>query len=280
MPDWLEVIVRTVIAISILFIMTKMLGKRQLSQLSLFEYITGISIGNIAAYVSLDLDKYWYMGLISITVWVLISVGIEWATLKSRSIRNFVDGKGTVLLQDGKLLLKNLTKEKLTIDELLSQMRSRDIFAIDQIEYAVMESNGSINFMLKKEYQPLTADTFNWKMAKEQAPKTIIMDGIIIDESLITAGFDKQWLMNQLQQYKVPLEEVLIGQILSDNQLIIQTRDGVNYPSDQPNKATQKIADLTESYEAELKRLGQYARNDSDRKVYERALQQFKENKQ
>lgn len=101
MPTWLEVALRTLSAVFILFVMTKLLGKRQISQLSLFEYITGISIGNIAAYISLDTDSKWYLGLLALSVWVAVSVGMEFVTMKSKRIRDFVDGKGTILIEKG-----------------------------------------------------------------------------------------------------------------------------------------------------------------------------------
>lgn len=110
MPEWIQIVLRTLVAIVILFIMTKLLGKRQISELSLFEYITGISIGNIAAYISLDLDNLWFLGLVSLIVWVSVSVGIELWTLKSKKLRDVIDGKGTVLIRDGRLFRDKMKK--------------------------------------------------------------------------------------------------------------------------------------------------------------------------
>lgn len=129
MPNWLEIVVRTTAAIVILFVMTKILGKRQISQLSLFEYITGISIGNIVGYISLDLDNLWYLGFISLAVWAAVSVGLEFLTMKSKKVRDVIDGKGTVLIQDGQLIKKNMHKERLTMDEMLEQLRKRTSIA-------------------------------------------------------------------------------------------------------------------------------------------------------
>lgn len=272
MPDWLEVILRTLVAIVVLFFMTKILGKRQLSQLSLFEYITGISIGNLAAYVSLDLDNLWFLGLVSIAVWVAVSASMEFWTIKNRRVKNFVDGKGTVLIKDGQLIRENLKKEKLTVDELLSQLRQKDVFAIADVEFAVMESSGVINAMLKKEHQPLTGDMLGWKMSSEQPPQTVIMDGIMLDGPLGIAGYSKEWLDYQLDQYKVNMENVLIAQIDTDGQLNIKTADGKTYPEDQKVRPQKKIQQLTHQLELELERLGQFARNDSDRLQYEAAL--------
>ncbi|MFH0071252.1 DUF421 domain-containing protein, partial [Peribacillus sp. NPDC056705] len=111
MPQWLEIVFRTLCAVVVLFLMTKILGKRQLTQLSFFEYLTGISIGNLAAYISLDLDATWFLGLIALSVWVICSLIIEFLQLKSKKARDFIDFKATVLVKDGKILEDNMKKE-------------------------------------------------------------------------------------------------------------------------------------------------------------------------
>ncbi|MBD3922378.1 DUF421 domain-containing protein [Paenibacillus sp. PR3] len=223
MPLWLEVTLRTLSAVGILFIMTKILGKRQISQLSLFEYITGISIGNIAAYISLDTDAKWYLGLLAMSVWVLVSVAMEYATLKSKKMRDIVDGKGTVLVEKGAILEKNMWKERVTLDEFMEKMRSKSIQSLADVEFAVMEANGDITFLLKKEQQPLTAAALGWAVQPERQPQNIVMDGIVIEDALQHAGFDRVWLNKQLAAKGVKLEEVYLAQVDDAGVVTIQT---------------------------------------------------------
>ncbi|MHA6480478.1 DUF421 domain-containing protein [Paenibacillus sp. strain BS8-2] len=273
MPDVLEIVLRTLAAIVILFILTKVLGKRQISELSLFEYITGISIGNIAAYVSLDLDNLWYLGIVSLVVWVSASVGIELWTMKNKKVRDFVDGKGTVLIKDGKLLKSMLRKERLTMDELLEQLRSRDVYRVADVEFAVMESSGELNVLLKKQFQPITPDMLGWKMTEEKPPHTIIMDGIVIDLELELAGKDRDWLKHELHKNKIKLEQVLLAQIEDDGVTVnIQLIDGQTFPREQTDKATDRIRQLTRKLEAELKQLESVSRNQEDKRAYRSAL--------
>lgn len=270
MPDWVEIVFRTLAAIAILFILTKVLGKRQISELSLFEYITGISIGNIAAYVSLDLDNLWYLGIVSLVVWVAVSVGIEIWTLKNKRVRDFVDGKGAVLIRDGKLLKERLRKERLTLDELLEQLRQKDIYRVADVEFAVMEPNGELNVKLRKEHEPLTPDMLGWKMSKESYPHTIIMDGQILREELEMSQHDEAWVSHELKRHKLKLEDIFLSQINSDGDLIFQTVDGRNIPSES-TKPKDKIASLTAQLQQELIRLEKLARNEVDRKTYQSA---------
>ena len=104
MPDWLDVLFRAVLFLFILFIITKILGKKQLSQLSMFEYVTGITIGNIGAEVVTGLEQKVYLGVIAIVATAAIPFLSSLITLKSKKVRDFVDGKGTVFIKDGKVL--------------------------------------------------------------------------------------------------------------------------------------------------------------------------------
>jgi uncharacterized membrane protein YcaP (DUF421 family) len=223
LPLWAEVTLRTMSAVAILFIMTKILGKRQISQLSLFEYITGISIGNITAYISLDTDNKWYLGILAMSVWVIVSVVIEFATLKSKKIRDIVDGKGTVLVEKGAILEKNMMKERVTLDEFLEKMRSKSIQQLADVEFAVMEANGDITFLLKKENQPITAKSLGWAVQPEHEPQSVIMDGIVIEDALQHAGYDRVWLNKQLAAKGVKLEEVYLAQVDDAGVITIQT---------------------------------------------------------
>lgn len=225
MPQWMEIVLRTLAAVLSLFLLTKLLGKRQVTELSVFEYITGITIGSLAAYVSLDLATNWYLGLIAMAVWVAVSLGIEFLQLKSKKFRDLVDGKATVLIKDGKIMEDNLKKERLTTDELLEELRSKNAFRVADVEFAVMEPSGQINVLLRKEHQPLTPSHLGVKVGPEQEPQTVIMDGQIQDEPLATLGLNREWLRTELDKLGVTLENVFLGQVDAYGQLYVDLYD-------------------------------------------------------
>lgn len=225
MPIWLEVIVRTLVSALILFVLTRLLGKRQISQLSFFEYITGITIGSITAYLSVDVDTHWYLGIISMAVWFLVSLGIEFVTIKSKKARDWIESKATVLIKDGKVMEENMKKEKLTNDELLEQLRKKSIFQASQVEFAVIEPDGSINALLKKEYQPLTPSHLGIKVAPDVEPQTVIIDGNIMDEPLATIGLNRRWLYTELEKVGVSLDNVNLAQVDGYGQLYVDLYD-------------------------------------------------------
>lgn len=225
MPITIEIILRTLASVVTLFLLTKLIGKRQVSELSVFEYITGITLGSIAAYISMDLQSSWTYGVLSLCVWVAISIAIEYIQLKSRRARRWLDGSPTVLIKDGKIMEENLKKERLTLDELLQQLRMKDVFQVSSVQYAIMEANGSINVLLTRENQPLTARHLGITVANEQEPVTVIMDGHVLSEPLATRGLSLGWLQETIEKQGVSLDNIVLAQVDGLGQLTIDTFD-------------------------------------------------------
>ena len=267
MPDWIEIALRTLLAMGVLFVLTKMLGKRQVSQLSLFEYITGITIGSLAAYVSLDLESTWYLGLVSMAVWVGVSLGIEYLQLKSKTARDIIDSKATVLIKDGKIMEDNLKKERLTTDELMEQLRKKNVFKAADVEFAIMEPSGDVSILLAKENQPLTAKHLGITVGPEQEPQTVIMDGKMMDEPLATIGQSRKWLDSELEKLGVSIENVFLGQVDSYGQLYVDLFDDqIKVPK--PQKKAALLATLKKC-EADLEMFGLSTKDKNTKRMYE-----------
>ncbi|SEK86534.1 Uncharacterized membrane protein YcaP, DUF421 family [Paenibacillus sp. cl141a] len=237
MPQWLEIVLRTVCAVVVLFLMTKVLGKRQVSQLSFFEYLTGITIGSLAAYISLDLEANWYLGLIGLGVWVGCSLLIEFLQIKSKKARDFIDFKATVLIKDGKILEDNLKKERLTSDELMEQLRKKDVFQVADVEFAIMESSGEINVLQTRENLPLTPKDLGIKVAPEKVAQAVIMDGNVMDESLRVMGFNRGWLIEELDKQGAKIKDVYFAQVDTYGQLTVDLyNDQIQVPQNEERK--------------------------------------------
>lgn len=267
MPDFLVIALRTLLAIVFLFLLTKLLGKRQVTELSVFEYITGITIGSLAAYVSLDLEASWYLGLVSLAVWVGVSLGIEFLQLKSKVVRDLIDGKSTVLIKDGKLLEDNLKKERLTLDEFLQQLRKKNVFNTADVEFAIMEPSGEVNILLTKENQPITPKHLGTKVGPEQEPQTVIIDGKMMDEPLATIGLNRQWLNTELEKIGVSIENVFLGQVDSYGQLYVDLFDDqIKVPK--PQQKASLLAQLKKC-EADIEMFGLSTKDKGMKQMYE-----------
>ncbi|MBM7649848.1 uncharacterized membrane protein YcaP (DUF421 family) [Bacillus ectoiniformans] len=225
MPHWIEVIIRSAAFLFVLFVVTKVMGKRQISQLSFFEYITGITIGSIAAEVSMSREREVADGLAAVMVWGLIPLAAGYIALKSRSMRKIIEGESTVFIKDGKVLEENLKREKYSTDELLSLLRKKDIFHVADVEFAILEEDGSLNALLKKDKRPLTRQDANLPSMIQKEPESVIMDGRLILSALQLSGKTKEWLDEQLASMNVTIENVFLGQITATGELTVDLYD-------------------------------------------------------
>lgn len=225
MPGWIYILFRSILFILLLFMTTKVLGKKQISELSLFEYIAGITIGSIAGEVVTGLESNIYHGVLAMLIFGAVTLGVDVVSLKSKTFRDIVEGKGTVIIKDGKVLEENLKKEKYTVDELSALLRQKDIFRVADVEFAVLEPRGNLSALLKRENRPLTPKDLKMKMANEKEPQMVIMDGSILDEPLRSAGKSRRWLQMELEKLGVTLENVFLGQVDSYGELTIDIYD-------------------------------------------------------
>ncbi|WP_373232699.1 DUF421 domain-containing protein [Cohnella sp.] len=275
MPTGIEVAFRTLLAVVVLFLIAKLLGKRQVSEMSMFEYITGITIGSLAAYISLDLDANWFLGIVAISVWALVTLGIEYLQIKSKKLRDFIEGKGTVLIKDGKVLEDNMKKERLSTDDLMEQLRKKMVFKVADVEFAIMEPSGDINVLLTRENQPITPKHLGIKVGPEQEPQAVIMDGKIMDEPLATIGLNREWLNSELEKLGVAIENVFLGQVDSYGQLFVDLFDDqIAVPLPQ-QKAT--LFATLKKCEADLMLFGLTTKSKKAKDMYEQCAYEMEE---
>ncbi len=225
MPEWLEVALRAVLFTVVLFLITKILGKKQLAQLSFFEYVVGITIGSIGAEVIMGLERAIMHGLVGLAVFTIIPFLTGYFSLKSRKFRSFVEGKGVVFIKDGKVMEENLKKERYTIDELLELLRQKEVFQTADVEFAVLEASGDLSVLLKKENQSLTPAMLGFSVGAEKEAQTVIMDGQILDEPLAAIRLNRGWLQEELQKQGVTVDNVFLGQVDSSGQLTVDLFD-------------------------------------------------------
>ena len=207
----LDVILRCLLSLITLFFVTKMIGKKQVSQFSLFDYVIGISIGNFAAEMALNLDSDYLHGIVAVVVFGLVAYLVSLITLKNLKARKFFIGDPTIIIEDGKILYKNLKQTKFDINDLLEECRINGYFDISQIDYALMEANGKVSFLAKPDYQTPSNKDLKIKKDKTGLCANLIIDGQIIYESLKTMHKDEAWLMHELKVQGYKKEDVILA---------------------------------------------------------------------
>lgn len=234
MLDWLDIVVRSFVFIAVLFVVTKMLGKKQISELSFFEYVSGITTGSIAGEVIMGLENSIWHGILAIVIFGGVTLFVDIISLKNKKFGEFIEGKSTVFIKDGKILEDNLKKEKYTITELTSLLRQKDVFNVADVEFATLEPRGDISVFLKKENMPLTPKDLGIKTPSLKEPYTVIVDGKVLDDSLTWSGKSRAWLDTELSKLNATIENVFFGQVNTYGELTIDLYDDkIKVPSPQ-----------------------------------------------
>ncbi|TCS82589.1 DUF421 domain-containing protein [Tepidibacillus fermentans] len=222
MDETIVSVVRSIIAFMTLLIFTRLLGKQQVGQLTAFEYVAGITIGSAASSLSIDLSIKPFPQWLALATWVILVWGLQKISLKQRWIAKVMGDQPTILIQHGKILEKNLEKLRYRYDELMSQLRDKDIFDITQVEFALLEPNGNLSVLKKAEYEPITSSDLQIVPKQNGLMIEVIMDGVIIDQNLKNANKTEEWLLQQLQAQGIKdLKEVNFAVILPNGQLYV-----------------------------------------------------------
>lgn len=222
--DIFKVIIRCIAAMTTLFFMTKLLGKKQVSELSLFDYVVGISIGNFASEMAINLEAEFFNSMLAIIVFGILAYFISILTTKSLKLRKFFVGTPTVLMENSKLIYKNMKKSMIDVNDLLSQAREMGYFDLSEIEFAILEANGKISFLPKGEYKNITVKDMKLKIEKQGLCANVIIDGNIMDDNLINIGKDTEWLLHELKCKGKKVHDILLATVDINDKLILYER--------------------------------------------------------
>ena len=222
----LSIIPRSIFSLLTLFLVTKLIGKKQVSEFSLFDYVIGISIGNFTAEMTMNLEGQYLNGVVAMLVFGIIAYLVSIITMKSIFLRRIIIGVPTILIQKGKLIEKSLKNSKIDVNDLLEQCRNNGYFDISEIEYAIMEANGKISFMPYAEYKPLTPKDMNIKIPYKGLCANIIIDGKIMDNNLYNIGKTKKWINQELKiKGYSNIENILLATLDTNDKMTIYEKN-------------------------------------------------------
>ena len=222
MSEILYIIALSLGSIIALFILTKLMGYRQMSQMSMFDYINGITIGSIAAEMATSLESSFTQPLTAMIVYALADLFLSWFSSKSIKAHKVIEGAPLVLLNNGELYRENLKKAKIDVSEFLVQCRVKGYFDISKLETAILEGNGKISFLPKSSDRTLTPSDMQLSPQQDYMVANVILDGKIMEENLKHTGNDEKWLHNQIKaQGAKQVEDVLLATCDMSNQVTV-----------------------------------------------------------
>lgn len=225
MQMWIQILLRTISLFFLTLVIIKLMGKRSISRVTPFSFVCYVVIGIIAALISVNVITNIAFGIISLAIWGLFPIALDYLSMKSKWVHDLVSGKEKVLIKHGKIMEEGLQEVRLTGEELLRELRHKNAFNLADVEFAVMETTGELNVLLKSDKKPVTAHDLNQKVAPQAEPQTIILDGNVLNEPLFSLGLNKEWLRIQLENAGVSLDNVFIGQVDSSGDLYLDLFD-------------------------------------------------------
>lgn len=215
----LKVILTALLSAASLFIIAKIMGHKQMSQLDFFDYITGITIGSIAAELATELEKPW-KPLVAMVVYGAVAVGLSILSSKLPRVRKFINGTPTIILDNKKFYRSNMKKAKLDLSEFMVMCRQEGYFNLNDIQTAIFEYNGRLTILPVSTKRPVNPTDMNLVPAPEHICTEVIMDGRILEGNLKRMGLDKQWLQKQLEcEGYHSAKEILLGVCDANKQL-------------------------------------------------------------
>jgi uncharacterized membrane protein YcaP (DUF421 family) len=224
------VVIRSFIAFFSLLILVRLMGKQQVAELTFFDYVVGITIGSIASTLSVQVNQNTTATLAGMTVWIALPLLLGYLCVHNVWIRKVVEGEATVVIENGKILEKNLRKIRLTIDDLISELRTQGVFNISDVEFALFESNGKLSIQKKSQKQPLTPSDLNVSTQYDGLPTNLIEDGVILTSALRSLNLSKAWLQYQLNKQNIQdINQISLAQLDTKGNLYVDLKGDQPY---------------------------------------------------
>jgi uncharacterized membrane protein YcaP (DUF421 family) len=233
-----EIAIRAVGAFILVLLLTRLVGKEQMGQLSVSDFVNAIVIGSIAANMATDHKENVIYYIIGIVVIGGLTYLINYIALKSRSARKILEGEPTVVIHNGKMLEKNMGKMRYSVDHVTMQLREKNVFNIADVEFAVVEPNGELSVLLKSQKQPLTPQDMQIATSYQGIPSELVVDGEIIYQNLHQNRLSKAWLMAELKKQGInDVKDVMYASLDNAGNLYIDKhQDNLTYIHDITDK--------------------------------------------
>lgn len=224
------VIIRSIISFFVLLLLIRLIGKQQVSQLTFFDYVLGITIGSIASTLSVQINENMTATLAGMVVWTALAIMLAHLGMHNVWVRKVVEGEATVVIENGKILEEHLRKIRIPIDELISELRVQGVFNISDVEFALFEPGGKLSIQKKSPKQPVTPEDLILTTKYNGLPTNLIMDGVLLTDALQSLKLSKAWLQHQLNKHNIKdISEISLVQLDTMGNLFVDLKGDKPY---------------------------------------------------
>ncbi|NLZ38674.1 MAG: DUF421 domain-containing protein [Firmicutes bacterium] len=217
---------RTVLIYLVVLVSIRIMGKREVGELSAFDFVVAIMIAELAAMAMEQTDMPLLVALVPIFTLVALEILLSYLCLKSHTIRNIIDGSPSIVIADGKIIEKELRKLRYNVSDLVGQLREKDVSNIADVQYAILETSGELSVQLKANKRPVTPEDLGLPTKYEGIPTPLIFDGHVHHKNLRNLQLDKDWLLKELRKQGIDrIEDVLYASLDTDGNLYVSEKD-------------------------------------------------------
>ncbi|HWJ77411.1 MAG TPA: DUF421 domain-containing protein [Niallia sp.] len=234
MPEYVEVIIRSICTFGLLLIGAKLLGKQAISKMTIFDFVATITMGAVAAQIAFNTHIKLHLLIIAFCVLVAVVFLVSLISLKNQKARKFFAGDPTIVIQNGKILEHNMKKMRYTLDYLNQQLREKDAFHIEEVLYAIVEVNGSLTLLKKPQFRSVVKQDLSIQTNEElKLPIELIMDGIVMERNLKENNLSQNWLQEELNKRNLQIDEVVYAVQAANGNIYMDTyKDNITSPID------------------------------------------------
>jgi uncharacterized membrane protein YcaP (DUF421 family) len=213
-------VLRTAVLYLTLIASIRLMGKRQVGQMEPSEFVVALMVADLAVIPVSDPDRPLWWGVVSIGVIVVVELAVSWLSARSVKLRKLLCGKPVILIENGHILQKNLRKTRITADELTGHLRLQQVLDLNQVQFAILETNGSISVFLFPQYQNVTVEAQQLPTQPQSLPVTVIEDGKLLRQNLAVAGKDELWLRRVLNKRKATVRGTFLLTVDDEEHII------------------------------------------------------------
>lgn len=222
----ITVLIRTVLIYSLLLLALRLTGKRQVGELQISELITTFMISELAASPIQDLSIPLIYSILPISLLLCLEIILSFLATKSKAVKNLFFGNPSVIIEKGILNQKELSRLRIGINELLGELRLKDVSSIDEVDYAILEQNGKLSVFLKNSKQPVIAEDLKINKPACGIAHAVVIDGEIDDSNLMSASKTKEWLNKYIRHHKINIKSILLMTVDDNNNICIINKEG------------------------------------------------------
>ena len=218
-------VLRTAILYFLVIIAMRIMGKRQIGDMQPNELVITIFISQLASMPIEDREQPILGGVVAILLLVVIEIILSFITMKSNAMRGVINGKSAALIKDGKIDQKLMQRMRITVTDLTEMLRQQQVFHIEEVSWAILETNGTLSVLLKPQYRPATADDVGVKTEYDGLPSPVICDGVIMNDALDNLNISREYLVKTLGDKNIKPEDLILCVFDKTGQKIIVEKE-------------------------------------------------------